>query len=64
MLINFRASDFLSIDAPVEFSMLASKESQHLGRVAEEDGLPAMCIRAKFKVLQTTSSAAPHSVTG
>lgn len=48
MLIRLRASNFLSIDAPVEFSMLASKESQHLDRVAEGEEMPA-------RVLQTAA---------
>ncbi len=48
MLIRLSAANFLSIDAPVEFSMLASKESQHLGRVAEGENMPA-------RVLQTAA---------
>lgn len=35
MLARFVVQNFLSIDAPVEFSMEASKESHHLQRVAE-----------------------------
>jgi len=46
MLLRFHASNFQSIDAPVEFSMLASKESQHPDRVAEDDDLPARVLQA------------------
>ncbi len=48
MLLRLHASNFLSIDDPVEFSMLASKESQHLDRVAEGETMPA-------RVLQTAA---------
>jgi AAA15 family ATPase/GTPase len=48
MLARLSASNFLSIDAPIEFSMVASKESQHLDRVAEGDNMPA-------RVLQTAA---------
>lgn len=48
MLIRLSATNFLSIDAPVEFSMLSSKESQHGGRLAMGDGLPG-------KILQTAA---------
>jgi len=46
MLLRLHASNFQSIDAPVEFSMLASKESQHLDRVAKGDDLPARVLQA------------------
>ena len=48
MLIRLSATNFLSIDAPVEFTMLSSKESQHGGRLAVGDGLPG-------KILQTAA---------
>jgi len=48
MIVRLSISNFLSIDAPVEFSMLASKESQHLDRVAEGENMPA-------RVLQTAA---------
>lgn len=37
--------NFLSVDRKVEFSMLASKESQHLERVAHGDGFPARLLQ-------------------
>ena len=46
MLIHLCAANFLSFDLPVEFSMLASKESRFAERVAAGEMLPA-------KVLQT-----------
>lgn len=46
MLIQFTASNFLSIDAPVVFSMEASKESQHVERVAESDGVAMRTLQA------------------
>lgn len=45
MLARLSASNFLSIDAPIEFSMVASKESQHLDRVAEGDNMPARLLQ-------------------
>lgn len=48
MLLRLHVSNFLSIDTPLEFSMLASKESQHLDRVAEGKTMPT-------RVLQTAA---------
>ncbi|MFZ4766167.1 MAG: AAA family ATPase, partial [Roseimicrobium sp.] len=45
MLARLAASNFLSIDASIEFSMLASKESQHQGRVAEGKDMPARLLQ-------------------
>jgi AAA15 family ATPase/GTPase len=48
MLLCLQASNFLSIDSTIEFSMIASKESRHLERVAEGEDMPA-------RVLQTAA---------
>ena len=48
MLARFSVQNFLSFDEMVEFSMLASKESQHVTRVAEGGDFPA-------RVLQTAA---------
>ena len=45
MLLRFHATNFLSIDTPLEFSMLASKESQHPGRLAEARNVPARVLQ-------------------
>jgi AAA15 family ATPase/GTPase len=46
MLARISVQNFLSFDDPVEFSMIASKENQHVQRVAEGSGLPARILQA------------------
>ena len=41
MLVRFSVQNFLSFDETVEFSMIASKESQHVARVADGSEFPA-----------------------
>lgn len=48
MLIRLAITNFLSIDATVEFTMVASKESQHASRVATGEG-------GVGKILQTAA---------
>ena len=45
MLARFSVQNFLSFDEPVEFSMVASKESQHITRVADGEGFPARLLQ-------------------
>ena len=45
MLARFLVQNFLSFDEMVEFSMLASKESQHIERVADGDEFPARLLQ-------------------
>ncbi|MCB1065658.1 MAG: ATP-binding protein [Verrucomicrobiae bacterium] len=48
MLLRLSVTNFLSIDTPVEFSMLSSKETQHGGRLAVAEGLAG-------RILQTAA---------
>ena len=45
MLARFSVQNFLSFDETVEFSMVASKESQHVSRVAEGDEFPSRLLQ-------------------
>ena len=54
MLIRLFASNFLSFDSPVEFSMCGTKEAQHGSRIAEGGNLP-------FKILQTAAIWGPNA---
>lgn len=46
MLARVSAKNFLSFDESAEFSMTASKENQHVERVAEGAGFPARLLQA------------------
>jgi AAA15 family ATPase/GTPase len=54
MLIRLYAANFLSFDSPIEFSMTATKESRHGGRVAEGADLP-------LRILQTAAIWGPNA---
>lgn len=46
MLARFSVQNFLSFDESVEFSMVASKESQHVTRVADGESFPARLLQS------------------
>jgi uncharacterized protein len=46
MLARLSVQNFLSFDEPAEFSMTASKENQHVDRVADGDGFPIRLLQA------------------
>jgi AAA15 family ATPase/GTPase len=54
MLARISVQNFLSFDDPTEFLMTASKENQHLLRVADEEGLPR-------RLLQTAVAWGPNA---
>jgi uncharacterized protein len=54
MLLRLKAENFNSIDQAIEFSMQATKETQHCARVAEDSELPV-------RVLQTAAIWGPNA---